>query len=289
MSGTGARVHDIGYRSYDGARGGRLAAIWWLARWSALRALGRRRGWTAKLLPISLALLAFLPGLGVLAVRALIADSFDTDELPIDVLPYSAYFGVITVIILVWTAGIAPEMVCPDRRDRVLSLYFATATSPREYLAGKVLGALIPLLVLTIGPVLVLFAGNTVFAEDAFSYLGEQIDQVPRILAGGALISLYYALLGLAVSSFTSRRAFAAGGFTGLMLLSAFMAGALAFPLDGGEGFLALNLFTLPANFTRHVFFGADDLPTAPLVGVFVSVIVVSAAILLARYRGARA
>ncbi len=285
---TGARVHDIGYRSYDGERGGRLAAIWWLARWSALRALGRRRGWTAKLMPISLALLAFLPGLGLLAVRALISDSFDTDELPIDVLPYSAYFGVITVIILIWTAGIAPEMVCPDRRDRVLSLYFATATSPREYLAGKVLGAVMPLLVITIGPVLVLFGGNAVFAEDLFGYLGDEVDQLPRIIAGGFLISLYYGLLGLAVSSFTSRRAFAAGGFTGLMLLSAFVAGSLAFPLGGGDGYLALNLFTLPANFTRHVFFGADDLPTAPLVVVFCSVIVVSSLLLLARYRSPR-
>ncbi|MFN8123582.1 MAG: ABC transporter permease [Thermoleophilia bacterium] len=285
---TGARVHDIGYRSYDGPRGGRLGAIWWLARWSALRALGRRRGWTAKLMPISLALLAFLPGMGLLAVRALVADQFDAGELPIDILPYSAYFGVITVIILVWTAGVAPEMVCPDRRDRVLSLYFATATSPREYLAGKVLGALLPLLVITVGPVLVLFGGNTVFAEDAFSYLGDQVGQLPRIIAGGFLISLYYALLGLAVSSLTSRRAFAAGGFTGLMLLSAFVAGSLAFPLDLGRGFLALNLFTLPANFTRHVFFGADDLPVAPLVGVFCGVIVLSALVLLARYRSPR-
>jgi len=127
-----------------------------------------------------------------------------------------------------------------------------------------------------------------VFAADAFSYLGEQADQLPRIVAGGALISLYYALLGLAVASLTSRRAFAAGGFTGLMLLSAFVAGSLAFPLDLGEGFLALNLFTLPANFTRHVFFGADDMPVGPLVGVFCGVIALSSLVLLIRYRSPR-
>jgi ABC-2 type transport system permease protein len=285
---TGARVHDIRYAAYDGPRSGRGQAVWWLARWSALRALGRRRRWTAKAVPIALALLAFLPGLGVLSVRALVADRFDAGELPIDVLPYSAYFGVITVILLVWTAVTAPEMVCPDRRDRVLSLYYATATSPREYLAGKLLAAVMPLLVLTIGPVLVLFLGNTLFAEDAIGYLGDQIDQVPRLIAGGVLISLFYALLGLAVSSLTSRRAFAVGGFIGLMLLSAFLAGVLGLGLDLGRGFLALNLLALPANFTRHVFFGADDLPVAPLVVAFLAVIAASAVVLLVRYRDPR-
>lgn len=283
-----ARIFDIGYAAYDGRRGGRLEAVWWLARWSALRALGRRRGWKAKLVPISLALLAFLPGLGVLMVRALISDSFGADELPVDILPYSAYFGVISVILLVWTAITAPEMVCPDRRDRVLSLYFATATSPREYLAGKFIGALLPLLVMTIGPVLVLFAGNTFFAEDAFAYLADEIDQVPRIMAGGALVSMYFALFGLAIAGLTSRRAYAVGGFIGIGLLSVFVAGMLAFGLDLGRGFVALNLLALPANFTRHVFFGADDLPTAPLVAVFFAVIAVSAAVLLVRYRSGR-
>lgn len=285
---TGARVHDIRYAAYDGPRSGRGRAVWWLARWSALRALGRRRRWTAKAVPIALALLAFLPGLGVLAVRALISDRFDASRLPIDILPYSAYFGSITVILLVWTAVVAPEMVCPDRRDRVLSLYYATAASPREYLAGKLLASLMPLLVLTIGPVLILFLGNTLFAPDAFGYLGDEIGQVPRIVAGGILISLFYSLLGLAVSSLTSRRAFAVGGFIGLVLLSAFLAGILAFGLDLGRGFLALNLLTLPANFTRHVFFGADDLPVAPLVAVFITVLVASAVVLLVRYRDPR-
>ncbi|MFN8109373.1 MAG: ABC transporter permease [Thermoleophilia bacterium] len=262
--------------------------MWWLARWSALRALGRRRGWTAKFIPIALVLLAFLPGMGVLAVRALLADNFNVDRLPVDILPYANYFGVITVIILVWTAVTAPEMVCPDRRDRVLSLYFATATSPREYLAGKVLGAVMPLLVITLGPVLVLFAGNTVFAKDALSYLWDHLDQLPRLIGGGVLISLYYALLGLAVASLTSRRAFAVGGFIGLMLLSGFLAGSLAFGLRLGRGWVALNLFTLPANFTRHVFFGAHEIPRAPLVGAFAAVIALSTLLLLLRYRDAR-
>ena len=54
------------------ARGGpRVVA---LARWSALRALGARRPWTAKLVPVALVLLAFGPALVVLGARRIVGD-----------------------------------------------------------------------------------------------------------------------------------------------------------------------------------------------------------------------
>ena len=287
MSGP-AQVHDVGYAAYDGERLGRAQAVWWLARWSALRALGKRRGWTAKITPIALAITAFLPGVSVLGVRALLADNFDINELPVDVLPYADYYGVIGVILVVWTAVLAPEFLCPDRRDRVLSLYYATATAPREYLLGKVLGTLAPLLFITLGPVLVLFAGNTLFANDAFGYLTDHLDELPRLIGGGVAISVYFTLLGLAVSSLTSRRAFAVGGFIALTLLSAFFAGALAYPLGGGQGFIALNLFTLATDFTRRILFGIDDgIPALPLILAYAGVLIGSTLILLSRYRRA--
>ena len=59
---------------------------------------------------------------------------------------------------------ITPELVCPDRRDRTLSLYFSTAISRGDYVVGKVLAAVLPLLLMTLVPPLVLYAGNMVFA-----------------------------------------------------------------------------------------------------------------------------
>ena len=61
---TEARVADVAFSRYDGERSGRWAAIWSLARWSALRALGARRSWKAKIIPVALTLLAFAPGSG---------------------------------------------------------------------------------------------------------------------------------------------------------------------------------------------------------------------------------
>ena len=59
---------------------------------------------------------------------------------------------------------VTPELLCPDRRDRVLDLYYSTAVSPREYLAAKFAAAMGPLLLTTLAPVLFLFAGNILFA-----------------------------------------------------------------------------------------------------------------------------
>ena len=113
-------------------------------------------------MPVALVLLAFGPALVVLGA-ALVGDRV---ELP-EILPYDDYYGVIGVVVLVFVAMTTPELLCPDRRDRVLDLYLATAVSPFEYVLGKFLAALVPLLCLTFVPQFTLFVGNAIFDEDA--------------------------------------------------------------------------------------------------------------------------
>ena len=69
-----------------------------------------------------------------------------------------------------------------------------------------------PLLLTTLAPVLFLFAGNILFAVHPLGYLQDHWRDLPRIVAAGFVIASYFALLGLAISSLTSRRAFAMGG-----------------------------------------------------------------------------
>ena len=47
-------------------------AIISLARWSAFGALGARKSWRAKFLPVTLTLIALLPAFAVLAIRAIV-------------------------------------------------------------------------------------------------------------------------------------------------------------------------------------------------------------------------
>ena len=59
---------------------------------------------------------------------------------------------------------------------------------------------------------LLLFAGNVFFADRPLGYLRPLAATCRRIFASGFLLAIYFGLVGLAVSSLTSRRAFALGG-----------------------------------------------------------------------------
>jgi ABC-2 type transport system permease protein len=257
-----SRVEDLRYTSYTGARRGRAACLWAFARQGALHALGAGRGWRGKLIPLGLVFFAFAPALIVLGVRALFASSlpqaFGRPEALTELVPYEAYYSTVSILILALAGIITPELLCPDRRDRVLDLYLATAVSPFEYVLGKFLAAVVPLLCLTFVPQFTLFVGNAIFDEDAFGYIRDNADIAPKIVVAGLLLAVYFALLGLAISSLTDRRPFAVGGFLGLVLVSAGVAGALS-GLYEDTPLVAVALGINPIVLVQHVFGNVTD------------------------------
>jgi ABC-2 type transport system permease protein len=287
---AGARIHDVRYGRWEGRRRGRLAAVWALARWSALRSLGARRGWRAKLVPVSLALLAFAPAFIILGLRGLFAAQLDDVNFE-EILPYGEYQTLIGIDILVFAAVTAPELLCLDRRDGTLPLLFSTSVSRLEYVAGKVLAAIVPMLVVTLLPVLFLYFGNVLFALHPVGYLESHAGELPRIVLAGALIAVFYALIGLAVASLTSRRAFAIGGYLALMIIPVAAVGILeeAFFLD--DRWRLLGISDIPLELTIALFDDAE-LGTSPPGGrayalAYAAVMAVAAAVLAWRYRPA--
>jgi ABC-2 type transport system permease protein len=284
-----ARVEDLRYPRYDGPRRGRAAALAALARTSAMTALGARRSWRAKVIPAALTLVAAVPAIVALGARAFLAGRLGhTPEL----FPYRGYFALVSVVILAFSAVIAPEMLCPDRRDRVLDLYYATAVSPREYLAAKLAGTCGPLLLVTTLPVVVLFLGNTLFAVHPVGYLEQHGADLPRIIISGVLITVYYAVVGLAVASLTTRRAFAVGGFLGLMVVSSSVSGVLVQAVQASRLFELVALPLVPITMTQRIFprpdhAGVPGVATGAWMLVYVAVVVVASAVLAARYRSA--
>lgn len=281
-----AQIRDVRYSRYEGERRGDIAAVTSLARWGALRSLGARRGWKAKAVPITLILLAVSPAVIVLGVRALFAEQSGIDLS--DALPFSGYQAIIGVVILVFAAITTPELLCPDRRDGTLSLYFSTAVSRREYLAGRILAAVGPLLLVTLVPLLVLFGGILVFEEFPLDWFKDNWDQLPRILAAGVILAVFYALVGLAVASLTGRRAFAAGGYLLLLIAPTAVGGLLTEVFPDTEEIELMNLSLLPIGLAGELYPDSrDEIPNELWQWALVYALVVGAAlaVLLRRYR----
>ena len=220
----------------------------------------------------------------MLGVRALFADQSGIDLS--DALPFSDYQAIIGVVILLFAGVTTPELLCPDRRDGTLSLYFSTAVSRREYLAGRILAAVVPLLLVTLVPLLVLYGGILVFELHPVAYLQDNWSQLPRIVAAGVILALYYGLVGLAVASLTGRRAFAIGGYLLLLVAPTIAAGLIGEALGEPDWPLLFALSVLPINFAASLFPGTE-IPngTAAWAAVYLLVVGLAAVTLLRRFR----
>lgn len=278
-----AQVHDVRFSGYEGERTAPAQTPLVLAWWSLLRAFGRRRGWSAKFVPFFLLALAFIPGIGVLTVRALMTSRFPGQDLPIELLPYSAYLGMIGTLIVLWTALVTPELVCPDIQHRVTTLYFATAISPARYVLGKWLASMAAMLGMTLLPVLVLWMGNVLFAESIPDALADDASNLPKIVLSGLIVAVFFSTLGLAIAAVTGRRAYSIGAFVGLVLGSVVLAGTLgATGHDTLSG--AVNLVAVPIQLAQRVFTDNGISVTAHAISYAV-VVVASAFALLSRFR----
>jgi ABC-2 type transport system permease protein len=279
-----ARVHDVRFTRFDGELEGQRQAVWALARWSALRSMGARRSWKVKLVPVALTLVAFGPAIVVLGLRALFSA-----QIPINIetaLPYKNYDGLIGLTILLFAAVITPELLCPDRRDRVLTLYFATALTRSQYVIGKILAAILPLLCVTLFPVWFLYAGNVLFADHPLGYVQDHRFDLLRITGAGIAIAVFYGMAGLAIASLTGRRAFAIGGYLAFMTVPVIVGGSLS---DGLErpGLLVIATAAIPIHVAESLYPGFEgDGPSAAAWALAYMVVVLGClAVLIRRYR----
>jgi ABC-2 type transport system permease protein len=213
-------VFDLGYQHYKGPREGRMRARKALWMNGVRTALGLGRGPRAKILPVLLFVAAVIPAL----VLTLVASQSGPGG---DVTGHSGYYQIVSIILFLFAAIIAPELLCPDRRDGVINLYLVRPLTPTDYVVGRWLAFFsITLAIVYFGQV-ILLVGLTLAAAEPLDYLRDHWLDIPRFLGAGLVVALFTTTLPMAVSAFTTRRAYAAAFVIGLFLISTAVAGAL--------------------------------------------------------------
>jgi len=248
---SGARILDRGYRAYTGPRKGQRGAVRSLAMHSAQRALGLRRPASSKILPVISVFIAYVPAIVFVGITVLFEEALLSEP---DLLPtYSDYYGYITAAIVVFTAFVAPEVLCGDRRDRMLGLYLASPLTRNTYLAAKTAAVMLVLGLVTLGPPLFLLLARTV-AGTGPDGPSDVLELLWKIAVAGVVIAALQAALSLAVASTTTRRAAASAAVILLLIGSAAVSGALGETGDAPEALFLLNLFALPFELVRRIY-----------------------------------
>jgi ABC-2 type transport system permease protein len=208
---AGGVIHDLGYRRYDGPRLGRPRIVAALTWHSFRSAFGFGRGARAKIVPV----IAFVAMLLPAVVNAFAMSQGNPRQVE-----YDTYVPVLrNLILLVFVAVQAPELVSRDLRSRVLPLYFSRPIRPGDYPLAKYLGFAAACLVMIEVPLLALYGGAV-----ANVHGGSAVWAQTRALLPGLLVGLMWALTlaaaGLFLASLTGRRAFATGAVAIFFLLT---------------------------------------------------------------------
>ena len=195
-------IHDIGYRRYTGRRLGRdqrIRALYWHSLRSAF---GLGRGAKAKIVPVIVFVIMCLPA---------IANAVAVANGSARIVPYDTYvFQLRVVLMIIFVAAQAPELVSRDLRSHVLPLYFCRPLRRMDYPLAKLAAFITACLIIIEIPLLLLYLGTVTQAHG-----GGAIWHQTKALIPGLLVGLMWAVLlasiGLALASLSGRRAYATG------------------------------------------------------------------------------
>ncbi|KYK16364.1 MULTISPECIES: hypothetical protein [Streptomyces] len=196
-AGDQTRIHNIGYRNYDGPRLGRAYARRSLYSQSLRGAYGLGRSAKSKVLPMLLFVVMCLPA----AIMVAVAVATKAKELPLD---YTRYAIVLQAVISLYVASQAPQSVSRDLRFKTVPLYFSRPIETTDYVRAKYASLASALFILTAAPLVVLYVGALLAKLD----FTDQTKGFAQGLVSVALPSLPFAGLGLVVASVTPRRGF---------------------------------------------------------------------------------
>ncbi|WP_327402848.1 ABC transporter permease subunit [Streptomyces sp. NBC_01288] len=207
--GDQTRIHNIGYRHYDGPRLGRAYARRSLYSQSLRGSYGLGRSVKSKVLPMLLFVVMCVPA----AIMVAVAVATKAKDLPVD---YTRYAIIMQAVIGLYVASQAPQSVSRDLRFKTVPLYFSRPIETADYVRAKFAALASAMLILTGAPLIVLYVGALLAKLD----FADQTKGFAQGLVSVALLSLLFSGIGLVIAAVTPRRGFGIAAVIAVLTIS---------------------------------------------------------------------
>jgi ABC-2 type transport system permease protein len=253
--------------------------------------LGLHRPARYKVFPILTIILAYVPTVVYIGVTV-IGNRLHAQNVVSQfvVQPEALYLSVVLAVVL-FAAFVAPEVLCPDRRNGMLGLYLSSPLRRTTYLLAKGLAVLALVSVVTIGPPLLLLIGYTTQGFGPHGVVA-WFEELGRIWWAGLTVSIMYTIVSLAISSVTSRKAAASAAFLAMIVGLPALITFLVLNANLNNNYRLLDLATLPYEAVTRVFdtFSSFDVIGGELSTTYIWLacggwVAVSVAVIANRYR----
>lgn len=274
-----AQVADRRFQHYEGVRLGSVYSFWTLVLYSVMWVLGLKRSTRYKVVPVIVIAIAYLPSLVLIVVT--------TVAPPGTTLPgYPDYYQFIGAAIYLFVALTAPELICPDRRHGTLRMYMTSNLGPTTYILAKLVAVWAVLAIVTTGPVLIEFAGYSLFGHGP-NGLVKGVETLGEVVASGLMLAVFFGSVALAVSSLTDRNAFAAAGIILGFLLTGAALLILESLLHAPDWVALFNVNQLPFQLVYRFYQspGTINVPTWQMAAAAAAWVVAAIGLLVIRYR----
>ncbi len=282
-------IYDIGYRNYEGTRLGRGYAFRTLYVHSLRAAFGLGRGGRALLIPWALFAVMLFPAVITVAVAGISGGMMN------NLIDYHEIFTWDAMMLALFCASQAPELVSTDQYNRVLPLYFSRALRQRDYALAKLAAMWTAVFVLMLAPLLVILIGRLALPTDFAAAFQEQSKNFLPILLTALCAAVVMGSLALALAAYVPRRGMGSAAVLGTFLLSAAVVLILSETLEERVRYFVLANPILAVNGAVLAFFGERpdrgsalrdaDLAPGAFYAAVAAYAVVFVLLLLNRYR----
>jgi hypothetical protein len=278
MSGAKGTVHDLGYKRYTGTR--RPPSTRWRVIMRNQIAMGWKTWWRFKL-PVGLAVVAMFVSGGLMyfanneiirGVGTTAGGSALVLKMGDAVLPMTIEWFLRVAFVLSLTLG--ATIVATDTQSGAFTFYFVRSVRARDYVIGKLAGygilvgsvIMIPLVLLS-----ALRLGLSATTDELVAHLSV----LPKALAVGALATVVYTAMPLAVSAIINNRRYALALWAAYYIVAGNIISVIGITTKSDVGVLhlptALNSITYDL-FDVSMFkgLGADVDTTTAVIGLLV-------------------